>query len=135
MINKAILLGRIGKKVYKQTKTGVNMCTLYIATERKYLDSKGSPTKITTWHRVNFFHQKAEIVEKYAQVGELIHIEGEIINREIEKNGVSILDHSITGERSTFIPNTKRENFIKSEKNNVFSIAHSTEEDEEEIPY
>ncbi len=134
MLNKVFLIGRIGKKTYKSTKNGSHMCTLNVATERKYIDSKGNNTKATTWHRVNFFHQRAEVVEKYAQVGDLIHIEGEIMLREIEKDGVTFLDYSVTGDKPTFIPNTKRDNFIKHEDNHGTAIPSSIQDDEE-IPF
>lgn len=133
MINKATLLGRIGKKVYKQTRNGSYMCILHIATDRKYIDMKGNPTKITTWHRVNFFDKNADIVEKYCQVGDLIHIEGEIINREVDKNGIKVIEHSITGYKPTFIPNTRKENFKKPEDDHGTDIPFPTED--EDIPY
>ena len=85
------------------------------------------------WHRVNFFDHKADIVEKYAQIGDLIYIEGEINNREIEKNGVHIIDHSIIGHYPTFIPNTNRDKILKTEDNHGSAIPFP--EEDEEIPY
>ena len=109
MINKATLLARIGKKDHKELKNGSMMATLYVATSRKYKDSKGDAQEITVWHNVNFFNKLAEIVIKYAHVGELVYIEGEISNKQItqgEKQGQWA--YSITGSEIKFIPSGKK---------------------------
>lgn len=133
MINKATLLGRVGKKVYKPTRNGSYICTLSIATNRKYIDSKGHPAETTTWHLVNFFNKLAEIVEKHVNVGELVYIEGEISNRKIEENGVNRISSSIVGNEVKFLPNIKKDTPIKSEESHGSDIPFPTEY--EEIPF
>lgn len=105
MLNKALLLGRVGKKDHKQIKNGSFMTVLSIATSRKYIDSSGNKREETTWHTVNFFNKIADIANKYAHVGDLIYIEGEISHREIEsKEGVKKWMYSITGNELKLIP-------------------------------
>ena len=116
MINRVTLVGRIGKKVFKPTRNGSYICTLSVATSRKYIDSKGNNTEITTWHIVNFFNKLAEIVEKHVNVGEIHYIEGEISNKKIEENGVNRIIHSIIGSEIRFLPNMKKDNPIKPEE-------------------
>lgn len=109
MINKATLLGRIGKKDFKDLKNGGHMCTLSIATSRKYMDSSGQRQEQTTWHNVNYFNKLAEIANKYANVGDLIYIEGEICNKKIEDgSGGFKFIYSITGSEMQFIPTGKK---------------------------
>ena len=104
MLNKACLLGRIGKKDSKQVKTG-DMTTLSIATSKKYTDSSGTKHEDTTWHTVNFFGKLANISAQYAHVGDMIYIEGEINHREVEStNGSKNWRYSINGSQLTFIP-------------------------------
>ena len=133
MINKVTLLGRIGKKIYKPTKNGSYICTLSLATSRKYIDSKGHPTEITTWHIVNFFNKIAEIVEKYAHLGDLIYIEGEISNKKIEEEGKNRIIHSIIGNEVKFLPNMKKDNIQKSDESHGPHIPLHM--DGEDIPF
>jgi single-strand DNA-binding protein len=110
MINKATLLGRIGKKEIKNTKNNEEMTLISVATNRKWIDSKGEVNNKTTWHNIVFFSKLAGIVKKYAQVGSLVYIEGEINNKKIEsgeREGEYI--YSVTGEKIQFIPSSKNE--------------------------
>lgn len=118
MINKVTLLGRVGKKDYKQTKNCSFLCNLSIATSRKYIDSHGMQKEITTWHNVNFFNKLADITNKFVNVGDLVYIEGEISNRKIEENGVNRVIHSIVGNEVKFIPTGRKDNSLKSETHN-----------------
>lgn len=133
MINKVTLMGRIGKKEFKQTKNGSHVCNLSIATSRKYLDSKGDQQEKTTWHNVNFFNKLAEISDKYASVGDIIYIEGEISNRKIDENGVTRIVHSIIGNEIKFIPQSRKNNETKENKQE--EIIPWTESDDSDIPF
>lgn len=117
MINKATILGRIGKKDFKPTKNGSHICMLSIATNRHYLDSNSQKKEITTWHNVNLFGRLAEIGNKYAHVGELIYVEGEIVNKKIDDNGQSRIIHSITASKLKPIPSGKKHD-AQEEQNN-----------------
>lgn len=108
MLNKATLIGRVGKKENKPVKTG-NMTTLCIATNRKYLDSKGQNCEQTTWHTVNFFSKLADIAFKYVHVGDLVYIEGEINHKQVDNpNGGSKWLYSINGSEIKFLPNMRK---------------------------
>lgn len=86
MINKAILVGRIGKMENKAIRNGGELTTLSLATTRKWKDSSGDKQEATTWHRVNCFGNLASVSSKYAKVGDLIYIEGEIQNSKSESD-------------------------------------------------
>ena len=108
MINKVQILGRIGKKESKTTRNGSNMTSLSIATNRKYIDSKGNQVDNTTWHTVYFFNKIADIADKYTEVGDLVYIEGEINNKKIEDANGSRWVYSINGSEIKLLPNGRK---------------------------
>jgi single-strand DNA-binding protein len=134
MINKVTLLGRIGTKEFKQTKNGGHICLLSIATKRNYIDAQGQKREFTTWHNVNLFNRIAEVGNKYANVGDLIYVEGEIVNKKIgDPNDPTKTRfiHSITGSEIKLIPTGRKPDENKSEPNgNVIDDSF-----DDEIPF
>jgi len=108
MINKAILLGRIGKKDTKKTKNNNDLTSIAIATSRKWIDSQGQKQENTTWHHVHCFNKLAEIVKKYAHVGDLIYIEGKIHNNKIFKDNQEKWVYSVTAQEIKLLPNSNK---------------------------
>ena len=108
MINKACILGRIGNKEVKRTKTDNDMTALSIATNRKFIDGQGNQRENTTWHTVYFFNKLAEIANKYTQKGDLIYIKGEINNRKIEDQSGARWVYSINGSELKLLPNGRK---------------------------
>ncbi len=123
MINKAILLGRVGKKDYKQIRSGGYMATLSIATNRKWIDANGQVQQQTTWHNVNFFGKKAEIANNHCNVGDLVYVEGEISNKKVE-DGVNAGHwvYSVTGSEIKLLPNAKRNDANNDDSNDDSGI-------------
>jgi len=120
MINVGTLLGRVGKKDSKTTKSGVNVTVLSLATSKKYKDASGTPQEMTTWHQVNCFSKLADVAAKYVHVGDLIYVTGEIQNKEIksgERAGQYI--YSISANDIKFIPKVKAESAPKKEVKEV----------------
>ncbi len=100
MINKATLIGRVGKKDVKTTKNGDLMVVVSLATNKKFIDSRGNQRNHTVWHLVNFYNKLAEIARDNASVGSLVYIEGEIYNKLIEEEGKPGYHfHCIQGEK------------------------------------
>lgn len=80
MINKAILIGRLGQDPEKRiTPQGKAVVNVSLATQQK----KDGPTQ---WHRLVFWEKLAEIVEKYCKKGTQIYVEGEIQYRDWTDN-------------------------------------------------
>jgi len=92
MINKVILLGRIGKEPeLKHSSSGLEICRFSVATSKKI---KGEQK--TEWHNITAFGKLAEIVGKYCAKGSLVYIEGEISSSEAtNKEGVKIRFYGI----------------------------------------
>lgn len=116
MINRATLLGRIGKKDSKETQNGSHMTSLSIATNRRYIDSKGAQVDNTTWHTVYFFDKIADIANKYTEVGDLVYIEGEINNKKIEDANGSRWVYSIKGSEIKLLPNGRKNSATNYQK-------------------
>jgi single-strand DNA-binding protein len=130
MHNEANLIARIGKKDIRTLKNGTDMATLYVATSKKWTDGDGKKQEQTTWHNVNCFHKLSDIVKRYANVGDLIHIKGEINNKQVtsgEKAGQ--WSYSITATHVTLLPNgSKKED--KPSTNNKQSHPHDFSDDD-----
>lgn len=110
MINKATLVGRVGKKDTRTLKNGTEMATIYLATNRQWIDAQGQKQEQTVWHNVNFFNKLADVVNKYAHVGNLVYIEGEINHKQItdgEKAGQWA--YSVTANQFKMLPSGKKE--------------------------
>lgn len=92
MINKVILLGRIGKDPeFKNTQSGMSLCKFSIATSKKI---KGEQK--TEWHNITTFGKLADIVGQYCKKGQLVYVEGEISSNEVtSKEGVKIRFYGI----------------------------------------
>jgi single-strand DNA-binding protein len=109
MINKATLVGRVGKVDSKPLKNGSSMTSISLATSRKYKDAAGVKQEITTWHNVNFFSKMAEVAAKYTHVGDLILVEGEICHKKIESGEKSgQWAYSLTASDLKFISSSQK---------------------------
>jgi single-strand DNA-binding protein len=85
MINKVILLGRLGTDPelrYTQNRTPV--CTLKIATNDRRKGADGQWTEHTEWHNVVTFGKTAENCNQYLKKGRQAFIEGRIQTRKYQ---------------------------------------------------
>lgn len=89
MINKTILVGRVGKDPEtREFQTG-KLATFSLATTKKYTDKSGEKQESTEWHNIIVNGKLADVAEKYVKKGDLLYIEGEIKYQEYEdKAGV-----------------------------------------------
>lgn len=82
-VNKAILLGRVGKDPETRSAGGSDMVTFSVATSEKWKDQER-----TSWHNVVVFNDYlVEIAQKYVTKGSRVYIEGQIQTRAWEKDG------------------------------------------------
>ena len=90
MINKAILIGRLGKDPeVKYLPDGTMVTTFRIATDEQWKDKNGEKVQRTEWHQIVTYRKLAEICGNYLVKGKLVFIEGRIQTRNWEdKEGV-----------------------------------------------
>lgn len=85
MINKVILLGRVGKKETRATKEGMAVTQLSLVTNKKYTTPQGEKKENNTWHFINCFDKLSDVAANYLHVGDLVYIEGSIQNKRTEQ--------------------------------------------------
>lgn len=90
MVNKAILIGRLGKDPeVRYTPDGTMVTTFSLATDEQWKDKNGEKVQKTEWHRIVTYRKLAEICGNYLVKGKLVFIEGRIQTRAWEdKEGV-----------------------------------------------
>jgi single-strand DNA-binding protein len=82
MINKAILVGRLGADPeVRYTPDGAMVTNFRIATDEQWKDKNGEKVQKTEWHRIVTFGKLAEICCKYLIKGKLVYLEGRIQTR------------------------------------------------------
>ena len=83
MINKAILVGRLGKDPEKRTTpNGKVVCRFTMATDTGFGDKR-----TTDWHSIVCFERQAEFVSNYLRKGSLVYVEGRISYNSYEQDG------------------------------------------------
>lgn len=90
MINKAMLIGRLGKDPeVRYTPDGTMVTNFNLATDEQWKDKNGEKVQKTEWHRIVTFGKLAEICGNYLVKGKLVFVEGRIQTRSWEdKDGV-----------------------------------------------
>lgn len=118
MINKAIILGRIG---FIETKNhgGMQYTKLSVATNEKWKDKNGEKQEKTIWHNVCGFNKLAEVMARYAKKGDVVYVEGKISqNKYKDDSGVEKISSSITASEFKILNSTPQEDTVQTNKNN-----------------
>jgi len=85
MVNKAILIGRLGADPeVRYTPDGLMITNFNLATDESRKDKSGERIQKTEWHRIVTFGKLAEIAGKYLSKGKMVFIEGRIQTRSWE---------------------------------------------------
>lgn len=78
MINKVILLGRLGKDpLIKHLDNGRVVANVTLATN-DYYTKDGQRMESTEWHNLELWDNHAKMAEKYLRKGSLLYVEGKI---------------------------------------------------------
>jgi single-strand DNA-binding protein len=88
-VNKAILVGNLGKDPDLRTTTGGSpVCTFSLATTDRRKDKDGNWNDHTEWHTVVVFGRQAETAGQYLHKGRMVYVEGRIQTRKWQdRNG------------------------------------------------
>ena len=79
MINKVILVGRLGKDPeIRAVPSGTPVAKFTVATDEKFTDRNGEKQERTEWHNIVAWGKLAEICGQYLKKGKLVYIEGSI---------------------------------------------------------
>ena len=90
MLNKVILIGRLGKDPEtRYMPNGEAVCNFSIATSESWKDQSGQRQEKTEWHNITMYRRLAEIAGQYLKKGSQVYLEGKIQSRKYtDKNGV-----------------------------------------------
>lgn len=90
MVNKVILVGNLGMAIECRVfEGGGKVAKTSLATSESWKDkATGEKKQVTTWHNLTFHGPLADLAEKYLVKGSKIYVEGKIVNRSWEKEGV-----------------------------------------------
>ena len=80
-VNKAIILGRIGKDPTVRNAGNSTVAQFSVATESSYKDKSGEWQKNTDWHECVAWGKLADVVQKYVSKGDQIYLEGRLQTR------------------------------------------------------
>jgi single-strand DNA-binding protein len=79
MINKVILIGRLGKDPeVRSTPSGTSVTKFTMATDEKFTDRNGEKQERTEWHNIVAWGKLGEICGQYLRKGKLVYIDGSI---------------------------------------------------------
>ena len=84
-VNKAILIGRLGKDPeLRYTPGGRAVVQFPLATSERWTDQEGQKKESTTWHNIVAWGRQAEVLKEYLSKGQQLYLEGRIDNRSYE---------------------------------------------------
>ncbi len=79
MVNKAILVGHLGKTPELRQASGRPFCVLNVATSRRWTDkASGDRKEETEWHYVEVWGGLAEQCAQFLATGRLVYVEGRL---------------------------------------------------------
>lgn len=105
-INKVILIGNLGRdpEIRYTADGNTAICTVTLATSRRYKDSQGQLQEETEWHRVVMFGRQAEVAGQYLHKGSSVYIEGRLRTRKYTgKDGIERYATEIISETMQFL--------------------------------
>ncbi|MFT7645007.1 MAG: single-strand DNA-binding protein [Candidatus Paceibacteria bacterium] len=104
-LNKAMVYGNLTRDPeLKALPSGMNVCSMSIATNRVYNDRDGKRQESTDYHNITVFGKQAENCSKYLSKGNSAYIEGSLRTNSWEKDGVKHYRTEIIADRVQFGP-------------------------------
>jgi hypothetical protein len=90
MLNKVILIGRLGKDPeVRHMPNGEAVCNFSVATSESWKDSNGQKQERSEWYNITMYRRLAEIAGQYLKKGSQVYLEGRIQSRKYtDKNGI-----------------------------------------------
>lgn len=118
-LNKAMLVGRLGKdpEYYKSDKGSA--LVIAIATNYTYKDKKGEYISNTDWHTIKFFGKKADLLQSSFSKGDIVYVEGRMTKEEYtDKQGNDRTFGIILGDQINMMQKYKPNNSTPQQEQN-----------------
>lgn len=82
MINKVILIGRVGKDPeVRHLDNNASVARFSLATSESYKNKNGEKVTNTEWHNIVVWRALSEVAGRYIKKGMLLYVEGKLRNR------------------------------------------------------
>ncbi len=109
--NRITLIGNVGRDPEtRQLSPDRKVVNFSIAVNDAYTDRNGVRHEKTEWFRIEFWNQKADIVEKYVRKGTQIFVEGKLSVRTYsDKDGKERYSLDVLGNDFTLLGGSPRE--------------------------
>lgn len=106
MLNKVILIGRLGKDPEIKTfDNGNSIANFSLATNETYKDRNGERQDRTDWHNIQVgIPGLVKLVQQYFKKGDVMYLEGKLRTREYEKEGQKRYVTEVQAESIRFLP-------------------------------
>jgi single-strand DNA-binding protein len=106
MVNKVILIGRLGKDPEIKTfDNGNSIANFSLATNETYKDRNGEKQDRTDWHNIQVgIPGLVKLVQQYFKKGDVMYLEGKLRTREYEKEGQKRYVTEVQAETIRFLP-------------------------------
>ena len=82
MVNKVMIIGRVGQTPQVRTVGENKVANFTVATTEKYKDRED-----TEWHNIAVWGKLADVVEKWVDKGMMVYVEGKIKTEKYTKDG------------------------------------------------
>jgi single-strand DNA-binding protein len=137
MVNKAILIGRLGKDPeVRYTPDGAMVTNFNLATDEQWKDKNGEKVQKTEWHRIVTFGKLAEICGNYLVKGKLIFVEGRIQTRSWEdKEGVKRYTTEIVANNMQMLDSKGQNKADESSSDSMSSNSASSSTPMDDVPF
>ena len=86
--NSVQLIGRLGKDPEVKTFGDKKKASFSIATTDSYKNKNGEKVEDTQWHNIVIWGSLASVAEKYLKKGQEICVEGKLVHRDYESDGM-----------------------------------------------
>jgi single-strand DNA-binding protein len=104
-LNKAMIYGNLTRDPeMKALPSGMQVCSMSIATNRVYVDRDGKKQENTDYHNVVVFGKTAETSAKWLTKGSGVYVEGRLQTRSWDKDGQKQYRTEIVADRVQFGP-------------------------------
>jgi single-strand DNA-binding protein len=137
MVNKVLLIGRLGKDPVLKTFSNDNAIAEFsIATDESYKNREGQKVEQTEWHNIKIPTKKqAEIAEKYLKKGMLVFVEGRIRTRSYDdKDGNKRYVTEIIADTFRMLESKKDGSYSGGNENYQASSSNTPSENRESAP-
>jgi len=137
MINKAMLVGRLGKDPeVRYTPDGAMVTSFSLATDEQWKDKNGEKVQKTEWHRIVTFGKLAEICGNYLVKGKLIFVEGRIQTRSWEdKEGVKRYTTEIVANNMQMLDSKGQNKSDESSADSTSNNSSSSSTPMDDVPF